>query len=78
MSYLWKNNKKCRYCSSNIVHAGETYWKRSSKLDVSGKPINYPLNLHYTCGVELFAKGENLWEWSKRDPKTSRLARLFG
>ena len=78
MSYLWKNIKQCRYCHSNIVHAGETYWKASKKLDSKGEPVRYPLNLHYTCGVELFTKGENLWEWSKRDLKTSRLSRLFG
>ena len=71
MSYYWNKTKVCRYCKYNIVHKGETYWKASTKLDSQGEPVKYPLNLHYTCGVELYNKGENLWEWSKKGTKKS-------
>lgn len=71
MSYYWNKTKVCRYCNYSIAHKGETYWKASSKLDSQGEPVRYPLNLHYTCGVILYNKGENLWEWSKKDTKKS-------
>lgn len=66
-NYYWTKTKVCTYCKYSIVHKGETYWKAGTKRDSNGELIRYPLNLHYKCGTELYNRGENLWEWSKKD-----------
>lgn len=76
MSYLVKNNVRCNYCTYSIVHNGERYWKRGNKVNArTGEPIRYPLYLHFTCGKELYAKGENLWLWGKKDSPKSKISK---